>query len=159
MVLSPGRRGGRVGKYMVRRRDRLIMPGDAAPESDSKLIDAMITEITDWRGPVLGRLRDLIREAIPDVVEEIKWRKPSNPAGVPTWSHGGMICTGEVYKDKVKVTFANGAALPDPEGLFNAGFGGNTRRAIDIHEKDKVGEAAFQDLVRAAAALNGAKGK
>lgn len=108
----------------------------------------------DWRGEMLARIRVLIKQADPNVVEEVKWRKPSNPAGVPVWSHEGMICTGETYKDKVKLTFAKGAPLEDPSGLFNAGFGGNTRRAIDIREGEEIDEEAFRALVRAAVALN-----
>ncbi|HEX6960720.1 MAG TPA: DUF1801 domain-containing protein [Lacipirellula sp.] len=108
----------------------------------------------DWRGKTLARIRKLIREADPDVVEEVKWRKPSNPAGVPVWSHAGTICTGETYKDKVKLTFAKGATLADPAGLFNASLDGNARRAIDIYEGDKIDEKALKDLVRAAVALN-----
>jgi hypothetical protein len=111
----------------------------------------------DWRGETLSRMRALIKEALPDVVEEAKWKKPSNAMrGVPTWSLGGLICTGETYKDKVKLTFAKGAALDDPKGLFNASLEGGTRRAIDIHEGDKIDEKAFKALVHAAAALNGA---
>ncbi len=120
----------------------------------SAQIDAMIADIGGWRGERLARLRSLIQEAVPDVVEEIKWRKPSNPDGVPTWNHDGLICTGEVYKDKVKLTFAQGASLPDPDGLFNSSLGGKVRRAIDIHEEDELDEEAFTDLVRAAADQN-----
>jgi hypothetical protein len=123
-------------------------------ESASAEIDAIIGRIDDWRGPVLARMRDLIRDADPDVVEEIKWRKPSNPAGVPTWSHDGIICTGETYKGKVKLTFAKGAKLPDPHGLFNGSLGGNTMRAIDIHEGEEIDAGAFKALVREAVALN-----
>ena len=108
----------------------------------------------DWREEMLDRIRKLIREADPDAVEEVKWRKPSNPAGVPVWSHAGIICTGETYKDKVKLTFANGASLPDPSGLFNSSLDGNTRRAIDIREDDKIDEEAFKALVGSAVALN-----
>jgi hypothetical protein len=118
---------------------------DASP---SELIDARIEELGDWRGDMLARIRRLIAEAEPDVVEEWKWR------GVPTWYRDGMICTGETYKDKVKVTFAKGAALDDPRGLFNASLDGNTRRAIDLHEGDDLDDEAFRDLVRAAAHLN-----
>jgi hypothetical protein len=113
----------------------------------------------DWRSETLDRMRALIQEADPDVVEEVKWVKPSNPAGVPVWSHDGIICTGETYKSYVKLTFMNGAALDDPKGLFNAGFGGNTRRAIDIHEGDKVDARAFKALIRAAVAYNTLKSK
>ncbi|MCC6572305.1 MAG: DUF1801 domain-containing protein [Planctomycetes bacterium] len=108
----------------------------------------------DWRADVLGRVRVLIKQADPDVVEEVKWRKPTNTAGVPVWSHDGMICTGETYKDAVKLTFARGAALKDPARLFNAGKDGNVRRAIDIRQGDKLNEPAFQELIRAAVALN-----
>lgn len=122
--------------------------------SAAALIDAKIAELDDWRGRTLARVRDLIRAADPDVVEEVKWRKPTNPAGVPVWSHGGIICTGEVYKDKLKLTFAKGAALLDPTRMLNAGFGGSVRRAIDIREGDELDAEAFKDLVRAAVALN-----
>jgi hypothetical protein len=108
----------------------------------------------DWRPATLTRLRKLIKEADPDIVEEVKWRKPSNPAGVPVWSHDGIVCTGEIYKDKVKTTFAYGAKLKDPAKLFSAGLGGGTRRAIDFHEGDKINERAFKTLVKAAVALN-----
>jgi hypothetical protein len=122
-------------------------------------IDRMIAELSDWRGPTLSQMRDLIKQADPDVVEEVKWEKPSNPAGVPTWSHDGIICTGEVYKATVKLTFANGAALEDPAGLFNSGLGGTTRRAIDIHEGEEVDARAFVALVGAAVELNAARAK
>ena len=105
----------------------------------------------------MARMRRLIKEADPDVVEEVKWRKPMNPSGVPVWSHGGMICTGETYKDKIKLTFARGASLPDPAGLFNSSLEGGTRRAIDIREGESVDDEAFRELVRAAVALNLAK--
>ena len=108
----------------------------------------------DWRADALARVRALIGEADREIVEEVKWRKPSNPAGVPTWSRSGMICTGETYRDKVKLTFANGAALPDTSGLFNASLEGNARRAIDIHERDAIDEEAFKALIRAAVELN-----
>ena len=127
--------------------------------ADSELIDAKIAQLTDWRGATLARLRRLIREADPDVVEEVKWRKPSNPSGVPVWSHAGMICTGETYKDKVKLTFAQGAAVPDPAKLFNASLDGGTRRAIDVREGESVDEKAFKELVCAAVALNLARQK
>lgn len=109
---------------------------------------------SDWRTETLARIRALIQAADPEAVEEIKWRKPSNPAGVPVWSHGGIICTGETYKDKVKVTFAKGAALADPSHLFNSSLDGNTRRAIDIAEGDKINEKAFKALIHAAVELN-----
>jgi hypothetical protein len=108
----------------------------------------------DWRGAVLARLRKLINEADPDIVEEVKWRKPSNPAGVPVWSHDGIVCTGETYKDKVKATFAHGAKLKNPGRLFNASLDGGTRRAIDFFEGDKINERAFKALVRAAVEFN-----
>ena len=124
-------------------------------DSPSQLIDARIEELGDWRGETLARLRSLIREADPEVVEEVKWRKPSNSmSGVPVWEHAGIICTGETYKDKVKLTFARGASLEEPSGLFNASLEGNVRRAIDFHEDDKIDEEALKALVRAAVALN-----
>jgi hypothetical protein len=122
-------------------------------KSPSQLIDARIKELADWRGTMLGRLRALIREADPEVVEEWKWR------GVPVWSHDGIICTGETYKAVVKMTFAKGAALKDPSGLFNASLEGNTRRAIDFHEGDKINEQALQTLIRAAVTLNKSKAR
>ena len=128
-------------------------------ESPSALIDAKLAALGDWRGATLARIRALIRAADPEVVETVKWRKPSNPNGVPVWEHAGILCTGEVYRDYVKLTFARGAALDDPTGLFNAGFGGNTRRAIDLREGDEIDEAAFKALVREAVAANVAKKK
>ena len=116
--------------------------------SPSRLIDARIAELSDWRGEMLSRLRSLIKQAVPEVVEEWKWR------GVPVWSHAGIICTGETYKNVVKMTFAKGAALDDPKGLFNASLDGNTRRAIDLREGETIDEEALKALVRAAAALN-----
>ena len=116
--------------------------------SPSRLIDARIKELGDWRGETLARVRSLIREACPDVVEEWKWR------GVPVWEHAGIICTGETYKSVVKMTFAKGASLEDPSRLFNSSLDGNTRRAIDIHDGDKIDEKAFKTLIRAAAELN-----
>ena len=120
----------------------------------SALVDARIRELGDWRGKTLSRLRTLIEQADPEVVEDVKWRKPTNPAGVPVWYHDGIICTGETYKNHVRLTFAKGAALEDPKGLFNAGLEGNAFRAIVIHEGDEIGEKAFKALVRAAVALN-----
>ena len=120
----------------------------------SELISKRIAELGDWRGETLGRMRKLIRQADPDVVEEWKWAKSTSP-GTPVWSHDGIICTGETYKDKVKLTFAKGASLKDPARLFNAGLDGNVRRAIDIHEGEEVDESAFKALVRLAVALNG----
>jgi hypothetical protein len=126
----------------------------ASPASPSGRIEARIKERGDWRSKALSRVRALIRQAVPDVVEETKWKKPSNPMGVPVWSHDGIICTGETYKDYVKLTFFKGAALKDPSGLFNASLEGNARRAIDIREGDKLDEEAFKALVRAAVVLN-----
>ena len=123
-------------------------------DSPSSLIDAKIASIADWRGGMLARIRKLIKEADPDVVEEVKWRKPSNPSGVPVWEHAGIICTGETYKGYVKFTFAKGAKLPDPAGLFNGSLNGNTMRAIDIREGREIDEEAVKELVRAAVALN-----
>jgi len=123
--------------------------------TDSDAIDAKIAELGDWRGETLGRIRALIRQADPDVVETVKWRKPTNPSGVPTWEHDGILCTGETYRNYVKLTFANGASLADPAGLFNASLTGNTRRAIDIPEGAAIDEDAFKALIRAAVALNG----
>ena len=128
--------------------------------SDAQEIDARIAALGGWRGEALARVRALIKAADPDVVEEIKWRKPSNAmSGVPTWSHGGIICTGETYKDKVKLTFARGAALDDASGLFNASLDGNTRRAIDIREGDQLDGKAFTALIREAVAANIAKAR
>ena len=124
-------------------------------DSPSGLIDARIKELGDWRGEILARIRMLIHEADPEVIEEVKWRKPSNSMlGVPVWSHAGMICTGETYKNIVKMTFAKGASLEDPSGLFNSSLEGNTRRAIDLHEGDKIDEKALKALIRAAVAQN-----
>jgi hypothetical protein len=124
-------------------------------DSFSQLIDARIKELNDWRGEVLARVRRLIKQADPEVVEEVKWRKPSNSmAGVPVWSHDGIICTGETYKHGVKLTFAKGASLADLAGLFNSSLEGNTRRAIDIREGDKIDERALVALIRAAVKLN-----
>ena len=125
--------------------------------TDSEAIDEKIRSLGDWRGAMLAKLRRLILDADPEIVETVKWRKPSNPAGVPVWEHGGIICTGETYKDKVKLTFARGAALDDPRKLFNASLDGGTRRAIDFSEGDEVDEAAFKALVREAVALNGSR--
>jgi hypothetical protein len=122
--------------------------------SDSQLIDERLRSMGDWRGAMLARLRRLIREADPAVIETVKWRKPSNPLGVPVWEDNGIVCTGETYKDKVKLTFARGASLDDPNRLFNSSLEGGTRRAIDFHEGDDVDEKAFKALVADAAALN-----
>ena len=127
--------------------------GSQTGKSPSQLIDARIEELDDWRGEMLKRLRVVVKEADPEVVEEWKWR------GVPTWSHDGLICTGETYKNVVKMTFAKGASLKDPSGLFNSSLEGNTRRAIDFHEGDKVDEEGLKALIRAAVALNTSKAK
>jgi hypothetical protein len=126
--------------------------------SASGMIDRRIAELGDWRGKTLSRMRKLIKEADPDIVEEWKWVKPTNP-GTPVWSHDGIICTGESYKSSVKLTFAKGAALKDPAKLFNASLEGNTRRAIDIHEGEEVDASAFKALIRAAVVLNTSAGK
>ncbi len=128
--------------------------GVASTESSSAEVDARIEGLGDWRGAMLARLRAVIKQADPEVVEECKWKKPSNPSGVPVWSHDGMICTGETHKSVVKMTFANGAFLDDPAGLFNSSLEGNLRRAIDFHEGDKVNEKALKALIRAAVQLN-----
>jgi len=125
----------------------------APGESPSRLIDARIEELNDWRGKTLSRVRALVKQADPEVAEEWKWR------GVPVWSHDGIICTGETYKNVVKLTFAKGASLEDPSGLFNSSLEGNTRRAIDIHEGDEIDADAFKALIRAAAALNESSGR
>ena len=122
-------------------------------QSASAVIDARIKELSDWRGKMLAKVREVIHEADPEIVEEWKWAKATSP-GVPVWSHGGIVCTGETYKTAVKMTFAKGAALKDPSGLFNSSLDGNVRRAIDIHEGDRIDEAALKDLIRAAVALN-----
>ena len=122
--------------------------------SQSGLVDARIAELDDWRGKTLARIRKLTKQALPDVVEEIKWRKPSNPSGVPVWSRDGMLFTGEPFKGKVKLTFAKGASLDDPAGLFNGNLGAKVSRAIDLSEGDDIDEKAFKALVRAAAELN-----
>jgi hypothetical protein len=122
-------------------------------ESASQLIDAKIKELGDWRGKTLARVRELVHEADPEIVEEWKWQKASSP-GTPVWSHNGIVCTGETYKNVVKMTFARGAALKDPSGLFNSSLEGNVRRAIDIHQDATIDEKALKDLIRAAVALN-----
>ena len=129
--------------------------GASQGESASELISKSFAELGDWRGETLGRMRTLIREADPDVVEELKWVKPASP-GTPVWSHDGLICTGESYKSVVKLTFGKGASLPDPAHLFNSSLEGNVRRAIDIHEGEEVDGSAFEELVRQAVALNSA---
>jgi hypothetical protein len=125
----------------------------APAESASDFIDAKISQLGDWRGKTLAKLRSLIHAADPEIVEERKWVKPNSP-GTPVWSHGGIICTGETYKNAVKLTFAKGASLPDPAGLFNSSLDGNVRRAIDIHEGEEIDDVAFKALIRAAVALN-----
>jgi len=129
------------------------MRSPVAVESASTLIDEKIRELGDWRGKTLAKVREIIHKADPEIVEEWKWVKPTNP-GTPVFSHGGIVCTGETHKSVVKMTFARGAALDDPSGLFNSSLDGNVRRAIDIHEGDKINEAALKDLIRAAVALN-----
>jgi hypothetical protein len=133
------------------------VPDQNDDASAPELIDATIEELGDWRGAMLRDVRGLIHRAEPQVVETVKWRKPSNPRGVPVWELDGIICTGETYKDKVKLTFAAGAALEDPALLFNASLAGGTRRAIDLREGDGLDDEAFIELVRAAAALNGSR--
>ena len=128
-------------------------------EDASELIDAKIAALGDWRGETLARVRKLIRDADPEVVETVKWRKPSNPGGVPVWEHCGILCTGETYKDKVKLTFARGAALDDPSGLFNSSLDGNTRRAIDLKQGDEIDGEALKALIRAAVAENVSHGR
>jgi len=130
----------------------------ASRQSASREVDARIREHTDWRGELFGRLRALIKQTDPEVVEECKWKKSSNPLGVPVLSHDGIICTGETYKTAVKLTFAKGAFLDDPAGLFNSSLEGNLRRAIDFHEGDKVNEKALKELIRAAVVLNASTG-
>lgn len=139
------------GRTAAHARDGSVCPMAKRDPTHLREIDRMIAAIGDWRGPCLARVRRLIHEAVPDVVEEVKWRKPTNPAGVPVWSCGGIICTGETYSGKVKLTFPSGAAIDDPAGLFNASLAGNARRAIDIREGDVIDEKAFVALVRAAA--------
>jgi len=137
----------------------LNMKESVPTNSASAVIDAKIRELADWRGKTLAKVRTIIQAADPEIVEEWKWAKATSP-GVPVFSHGGIVCTGETYKNAVKLTFAKGAALPDPSGLFNSSLDGNVRRAIDVHEGDKINEAALKDLIRAAVALNVAvKGK
>jgi hypothetical protein len=142
---------------MKKAKPQKINPQKTKPlkgKSPAQAIDARIKSLGDWRGKTLARARAIIKQADPEVVEEVKWRKPSNPLGVAVWEHAGIICTGETYKDKVKLTFARGASLDDPSGLFNASLDGNVRRAIDVHEGGKVNEKALKALVRAAVALN-----
>jgi hypothetical protein len=143
-TLGAAKLGARVERYLKR-----SVPMDSA----SAIIDARIRELGDWRGKTLATVRDIIHQADPEIVEEWKWAKPKSP-GTPVFSHGGIVCTGETYKNAVKMTFAKGAALKDPSGLFNSSLDGNVRRAIDIREGDKIDEAALKDLIRAAVALN-----
>jgi hypothetical protein len=142
---------GRLEKFIDRAR-AASKASESKFESPSKLIDARIEELPDWQGETLSRIRGLIKETVPDVVEEVKWRKPTNPNGIPVWSHNGTICTGETYKKKVKLTFARGASLEDSAGLFNASLDAKVSRAIDVHEGNEIDEKAFKSLVRAAAA-------
>src|SRR6195256_5917998 len=142
---------------MVREENMTKSDSDAG-QAASERIDKMVAELGDWRGETLSRMRKLIKQADPDVIEEVKWVKATSP-GVPVWSHDGIICTGETYKSVVKLTFAKGASLQDPAKLFNSSLEGNTRRAIDIHEGEKVDARAFKTLIRAAVALNTSGGK
>ena len=139
-------------------RDAVKKSAPQNPTSPSESIDARIRDLDDWRGEMLARLRALVKQADPEVVEELKWSKPSNPGGVPVWSHDGIVCTGETYKNAVKMTFAKGASLDDPAGLFNSSLEGNVRRAIDFHEGDEIDEPALVALLRAAVALNTSRG-
>jgi hypothetical protein len=151
---------GKTASARKPRRRRPVKRKDSSqtPDSASQLIDQRIRELGDWRGSVLKRMRGLIHEADPEVVEEWKWKKASSP-GTPVWSHNGGICTGESYKQVVKLTFFHGASLKDPARLFNSSLEGNTRRAIDIHEDDAIEKVAFKELIRAAVAFNAAKRK
>lgn len=143
----------------VRQPEECILEKTKAGSDDSasRMIDARSNNLGDWRGEMLARLRALIKQADPDVIEECKWKKPSNPGGTPVWSHSGIICTGETYKSAVKLTFAKGAQLNDPSGLFNSSLEGNLRRAVDFREGDKVKEKSFIALIRAAVTLNTSK--
>jgi hypothetical protein len=145
-------------RHKRRRSCRRVVPkrGSEKPKSPAKATDARSKEPPDWQGEVLSRVRHLIQGADPDAVEERKWRKPSNPAGVPVWSHDGILCTGETYKNHVRLTFAEGASLPDPKGLFNSGLEGHTMRAIVFRDGDTIDEEGFRSLIRAAAARNAA---
>ena len=155
---TPRRAAAKSSPASARRGRPMQRDSARTANSASQMIDERIRELGDWRGPVLKRMRALIHEAGPEVVEEWKWQKASSP-GTPVWSHNGGICTGESYKQVVKLTFFHGASLKDPARLFNSSLEGSTRRAIDIHEDDAIDEAAFKELIRAAAAFNGAKGK
>jgi len=139
------------GRTMIQKKNTKKQVGQ---KSSAKSSDQSVNKSDDWRGKMLEHIRSLIMQAEPDMLEEQKWKKPSNPAGVPVWSHNGIICTGETYKDKVKLTFAKGAALKDPARLFNSSLEGKARRAIDIREGDRIDEAAFTALIRAAVILN-----
>ena len=139
---------------MTKRQVTQKKSGSQRVESASQLIDARIQELGDWRGEMLSRLRILIKQADSEVVEEVKWIKPSNPLGTAAWSHNGLICTGEIYKNAIKMTFPSGASLDDPSGLFNSCLEGSARRAIDFHKGDNVNEDALKTLIRAAVALN-----
>ncbi len=152
-VPSANERHSSDGRAIMTMKKSVVEEGKGG-DSPSELIDARIKELRDWRGETLARVRVLIKQADPDVVEEVKWKKPSNSMlGVPVWSHAGIICTGETYKSVVKLTFAKGASLADPSGLFNSSLEGNTRRAIDFHEGDKIDEKALKALICAAVAL------
>ncbi|MBV8889662.1 MAG: DUF1801 domain-containing protein [Alphaproteobacteria bacterium] len=129
-------------------------PENDQSESPSQLIAEKIAALGDWRSDTLLQIRKLIKEADPQITEELKWKKPTNPRGVPVWSDGGIVCTGETYKTHVKITFAKGASLDDPDGIFNSSLEGNTRRAIDLHQGDQINEPAFKDMIRAAVKLN-----
>jgi len=156
--LMKASRGTGFGRSGVMRKSASQKVESASSQSASDSIDARIGELGNWRGEMLSRLRALILQADPEVVEECKWKKPSNPLGVPVWSHGGILCTGETYKNAVKLTFAKGAFLDDPAGLFNSSLDGNVRRAIDFREGDKVNERALKALIRAAVGLNTSEG-
>jgi hypothetical protein len=145
--------GGTRGEELQVQEEKMKQPGSTNTQSASEQIDRRVAELGDWRGETLSKMRKLIRDADPKVMEEWKWAKASSP-GTPVWSHDGIICTGETYKSVVKLTFAKGASLPDPAGLFNSSLGGSTRRAIDIGEGEKVNATAFKALIRAAVALN-----
>jgi len=136
----------------------LKKPDIAQSDVPSALITERIAELADWRGETLAHVRKLIKEATPEITEEVQWRKPSNPGGVPVWFDNGIVCTGESYKTHIKITFAKGAFIKDPKGIFNSSLDGNARRAIDLHEGDKINESAFKELIRAAVELN-SKGK
>jgi hypothetical protein len=152
-----------VGSFAVLRQVIIKMPERKNPspteQTASRLIDQRIRDLGGWRGETLARMRKLILEADPEMTEECKWIKPTNPSGVPVWSHAGIVCTGEAYTKVVKLTFAKGASIPDPSRLFNSSLEGNTRRAIDIHEGEEVDAGAFKALVKAAVARNGSSAK